>query len=115
MAQKDNAEKVKTPVSYRLPMEGQDPYFGFSRSYYYVGEKRGYWKLIHARDKGKPKGVTLVPYAQVAAHVNRLIADRNGQSIAIANRDAVPWIKGKSPERPRKSTNTKAKKGGRNQ
>jgi hypothetical protein len=102
MAQKDNAETIMTPVTYRLPLKGQDPYFGFSRSYYYEGEKRGYWRLIHARDKGKPKGVTLVPYKQVAAHVNRLIAARSKQTRATVNQHAVPWLKGKGG-RPRKA------------
>ncbi len=50
-----------------------DPYFGFSRSYYYEGEKRGYWKLIRIRDDGKDRGVTLVPYAAVAALVRSQI------------------------------------------
>jgi hypothetical protein len=46
-----------------------DPYFGFSRSFYYQGEKRGYWKLVHIRDDGKERGVTLVPFHQVEAFV----------------------------------------------
>jgi hypothetical protein len=74
------------PETYRLPRPGaSDPFFGFSRSYYYHGEARGYWKLIHIidrekRDKprkkidarGRPlkqKGITLVPYDQVEAFV----------------------------------------------
>jgi hypothetical protein len=76
------------PEFFRLPRQGQpaqpasygrpakparppecDPYFGFSRSFYYEGEKRGYWKLIRIRDEGKERGVTLVPFADVAAFV----------------------------------------------
>jgi hypothetical protein len=44
------AEKVAEPVAarpetFRLPKPGvSDPYFGFSCSFYYSGEERGYWK-----------------------------------------------------------------------
>lgn len=47
----------------------RDPYFGFSRTFYYEGEKRGYWKLARIRDRGKLRGVTLVPYDAVSAFV----------------------------------------------
>jgi hypothetical protein len=33
-----------------------DPFFGFSRSFYYAGEQRGYWKLIRIRNEGKDRG-----------------------------------------------------------
>ena len=57
-------------VTFRLPKPGEgDPHFGMSRSYYYAGEQRGYWKLIRVLDGGKKKGVTLIPYEQVAAFV----------------------------------------------
>jgi hypothetical protein len=46
-----------------------DPYFGFSRSFYYAAEKRGWLKLIRIREEGKEKGVTLIPYEAVAAYV----------------------------------------------
>ncbi len=71
------------PECFRLPRPGKpgrkgqpgrpavgDPFFGLSRSYYYEGEKRGYWKLIRIRGENKDRGVTLVPYAQVAAFVH---------------------------------------------
>jgi hypothetical protein len=55
---------------FRLPSSGDgDPFFGFSRTYYYEGEKRGYWKLARIRDRGKLRGVTLVPYDAVAKFV----------------------------------------------
>jgi hypothetical protein len=58
------------PETFRLPKPGAgDPYFGFSRSFYYAAEKRGWLKLIHIRDAGKQRGVTLIPYEQVAAFV----------------------------------------------
>ena len=57
------------PEFFRLPKFGGDPYFGLGRSYYYEGEKRGYWKLVRIRDRGKLRGVTLVPYDAVAAFV----------------------------------------------
>jgi len=37
---------------FRLPKAGGDPYFGLGRSYYYEGEKQGYWKLIRIRQRG---------------------------------------------------------------
>ena len=57
------------PEFFRLPPSGHDPYFGFSRSFYYEGENRGYWKLARIRERGKLRGVTLVPYDSVAAFV----------------------------------------------
>jgi hypothetical protein len=54
------------PETFRLPKPGvSDPFFGFSRAFYYSGEQRGYWKLIRIRDEGKDRGVTLVPYKSV--------------------------------------------------
>jgi hypothetical protein len=80
------------PVTFRLPKPGEpDKFFGFSRSFYYEGEQRGYWKLVRLRRKagegkdksGKDKGtadvgVTLIPYEQVAAFVRGLIAEQTG-------------------------------------
>ena len=58
------------PEFFRLPKPGVgDPHFGFSRSFYYAAEKRGWLKLVRIRDNGKEKGVTLIPYADVAAFV----------------------------------------------
>ena len=57
------------PEFFRLPSTGHDPYFGLSRSFYYEGENRGYWKLARIRERGKLRGVTLVPYDSVAAFV----------------------------------------------
>jgi len=57
------------PEFFRLPKHGVDPYFGFGRSYYYEGEARGYWKLVRIRDRGKLRGVTLIPYEAVARFV----------------------------------------------
>ena len=57
------------PEFFRLPKTGGDPYFGLGRSYYYEGEKQGYWKLIRIRQRGKLRGVTLVPYDAVAAFI----------------------------------------------
>jgi hypothetical protein len=54
---------------FRLPKSGGDPYFGLGRSYYYEGEQRGYWKLVRIRERGKLRGVTLVPYDAVSAFV----------------------------------------------
>ena len=57
------------PEFFRLPKAGGDPYFGLGRSYYYEGEQRGYWRLVRIRQRGKLRGVTLVPYDAVSAFV----------------------------------------------
>lgn len=65
------------PETFRLPKpnSGGDPYFHFTRSYYYEGEQRGYWRLIRIRERGKQRGVTLVPYDAVAAFVHSQMED----------------------------------------
>jgi len=67
----DNGEhpSASRPEFFRLPPTGGDRYFGFTRSFYYEGEKRGYWKLARIRDRGKLRGVTLVPYDAIAAFI----------------------------------------------
>ena len=65
----EGAASTSRPEFFRLPKSGGDPYFGFGRSYYYEGEKRGYWRLARIRDRGKLRGVTLVPYDAVLAFV----------------------------------------------
>jgi hypothetical protein len=62
---------VPRPETFRLPKVGGDPFFGFGRSFYYEGEKRGYWRLIRIRDRGKLRGVTLIPFDEVAAFVRK--------------------------------------------
>ena len=59
------------PEFFRLPQSGGDPYFGLGRSYYYEGEKQGYWRLIRIRQRGKLRGVTLVPYDVIAAFIRK--------------------------------------------
>ncbi len=59
----------RTPEFFRLPNKGGDSNFGLTRSFYYEGEKRGYWKLVRLRDRGKLRGITLVPYDAVKAHI----------------------------------------------
>lgn len=58
------------PEFYRLPTTGGDPFFGLTRSFYYEGENRGYWRLVRLRERGRQRGVTLVPYDAVAAFVH---------------------------------------------
>jgi len=58
------------PEFYRLPKGGGgDPYFGFTRTFYYEGEARGYWKLVRIRERGKLRGITLVPFDMVSSFV----------------------------------------------
>jgi hypothetical protein len=54
---------------FRLPKSGGDPHFGLGRSYYYEGEKLGWWRLVRIRQRGKLRGVTLVPYDAVATFI----------------------------------------------
>jgi hypothetical protein len=63
------AARASRPEFFRLPSIGGDPHFGFTRSFYYEGENRGYWKLARIRERGKLRGITLVPYDSVAAFV----------------------------------------------
>jgi hypothetical protein len=64
------------PEFYRLPKgSGGDPFFHVTRTFYYEGERRGYWKLARLRDRGKLRGVTLVPYDAVAAFVRSQMED----------------------------------------
>lgn len=60
------ASAAQRPETFRLPKSGGDPFFGLGRSFYYRGEQLGYWKLIRIRERGKLRGVTLVPYDAVA-------------------------------------------------
>jgi len=55
------------PEFFRLPKVGQrDPWFGFTRRYFYQGEERGHWQLIRLRSRGRTRGAVMVPYDQVA-------------------------------------------------
>jgi hypothetical protein len=59
------------PETFRLPKMGGDPHFGLSRSFYYRGEQLGYWQLIRIRERGKRRGLTLVPFDHIAAFVRK--------------------------------------------
>ena len=77
-APSEAALSASRPETFRLPKPGSggDPYFHFTRSYYYVGEQRRWWKLIRLRERGKQRGVTLVPYDSVAAFIRKQINSR---------------------------------------
>jgi len=65
------------PETFRLPKPGTtDQFFGFSRSFYYVGEQRRYWKLIRICSENRERGVTLVPFDEVEAFVRRSREER---------------------------------------
>jgi hypothetical protein len=65
------ASASQRPEFFRLPKSGGDSYFGFTRSFYYAGENRGYWKLARIRERGKLRGVTLVPFDAVATFIRK--------------------------------------------
>jgi hypothetical protein len=70
-----------------LPRPGvSDAIFGFSRSFYYTGETRGWWRLIRIRAQGKERGVTLVPFKAVEAFVR---AQAEAQGEAEVEKEAV--------------------------
>jgi hypothetical protein len=58
------------PEFFRLPKNRErDPFFGLSRACFYEGEQRGWWKLVRLRKRGRQRGVTLVPFDEVARFV----------------------------------------------
>ncbi len=58
------------PVTFRLPKPGlPDPFFGFTRAFYYEGQKRGWWKLLRICAEGKSRGVTVINFDEVAKFV----------------------------------------------
>src|SRR5437773_862022 len=67
------AARASRPEFFRLPKpnSGGDPFFHINRSYYYEGEKNGWWKLVRLRQRGKLRGITLVPFDAVAQFVRR--------------------------------------------
>ena len=76
MTRGEDRASQSRPETFRLPKPGaNDPFWGFSRSFYYQGEKRGYWKLIRICDEGKERGVTLVPFGDVLRFVRAQMED----------------------------------------
>ena len=71
VAPSEAARSASRPETFRLPKSGGDPFFGITRSFYYRGEELGYWRRIRLRERGKLRGVTLVPFDQVAAFVRK--------------------------------------------
>ena len=69
------ASDAPKPETFRLPKVGGDPHFGLGRSFYYRGEQLGYWRLIRLRERGKQRGVTLVPYDAVAKFIRARMED----------------------------------------
>lgn len=53
------------PETFRMPKRGGDPYFNLTRGFYYNLEKRGLIRLIRIRDRGKIRGVVLIPFDAV--------------------------------------------------
>jgi len=66
---RETSANVSRPEFFRLPTTGGDPFFGLTRSFYYEGENRGYWSLVRLRERGKQRGVTLIPFDAVAKFV----------------------------------------------
>jgi len=62
----EKPDRRSAPETFRMPARGGDRYFGLTRSWYYAAEKQGLLRLIRLHDRGKLRGVTLVPYDAVA-------------------------------------------------
>jgi hypothetical protein len=57
---------------------------------YYRGEQLGYWRLLHIRERGKRRGITLVPYDEVAAFIYAQSREAaNGKEKVAKNERAV--------------------------
>ena len=70
-APREAAQSASRPETFRLPKAAErDPFFGFSRTFYYRGEELGYWRLIRIRERGKSRGVTLVSFDAIARFVH---------------------------------------------
>ena len=65
----ETSANVWRPEFFRLPSTGGDPFFGMTRSFYYEGENRGYWRLVRLRERGKQRGITLIPFDAVAKFI----------------------------------------------
>jgi hypothetical protein len=60
------------PEFFRLPKPGSaDQFFGLSRTFFYLLEKRGELKLVRLTAPGKRRGVTLIPFREVEAFVEK--------------------------------------------
>jgi hypothetical protein len=70
------------PETFRLPKPGSggDKFFGFSRAFYYAGEKKGYWRLLRIRDENKARGITLIPYRDVLRFVRSQMEAQHGEA-----------------------------------
>jgi hypothetical protein len=65
-----SASSLPHPETFRLPKSGaNDPYFGITKGGYYQGEEEGWWTLIRLKRPGMKRGITLVPYNDVAAFI----------------------------------------------
>ena len=66
------------PETFQLPKAGeQDPHFGLSRTIYYELEKTGAIQMVRIGKRGKQRGITLIPFEQVLAHVRRAMNKGN--------------------------------------
>ena len=74
-----SASSPPHPETFRLPKSGaNDPYFGITKGGYYQGEEEGWWSLIRLKRPGLKRGITLVPYDEVAAFIAKQRKEQNG-------------------------------------
>src|SRR5437660_12838814 len=77
----ETSGNVSRPEFFRLPTTGGDPFFGLTRSFYYEGENRGYWRLVRLRARGKQRGVTLIPFDAVARFVREQMEKPGAENV----------------------------------
>jgi hypothetical protein len=77
-----NLSSQTKPEFFRLPTRGGDPHFGLTRSWYYAAEKRGFIRLVRIRERGKLRGVTLVPFDTVETFVRNQVSAQVGGNAA---------------------------------
>jgi hypothetical protein len=74
-ASSEAALSASRPETFRLPKPNSG-----GDSFYYRGEELGYWRRIRIRERGKQRGVTLVPFDAVARFVREQMEGGNETS-----------------------------------
>jgi hypothetical protein len=103
------------PEFFRLPKIGElDQYFGFTRGFYYEGERQGRWRLVRLRPKGKARGVTLVPYGEVLARLREAQSEQDGEIVGNGGGEPQRSLRTLAWPRYLKKKNAAAKRRSRN-
>lgn len=72
----DTSNDSHRPEMFRLPTGNNvDPYFSLRRGWFYNAEAAGLIKLVRLPMKGRTRGVTLVPFAEMKALIEKARRD----------------------------------------